>query len=229
MIIGGFQKFSLTDFPGKTSAIVFTRGCNFKCSFCHNPELVDPDRYAVPISEAEIRSFLRNRKNQLQGVVVTGGEPTIHPDLPDFLSRLKKLGFPIKLDTNGSHPEMIRSLFSDDLIDYIAMDIKAPLSSYERIVNSAVSLNDIQESIRLIISSTTPHEFRTTYLDTLLSLPEMKDLGLLVAGCTKYFIQPFTPTKAINPALLQQGQPSLQRLEEIQNMMTSIGIPCSIR
>ena len=127
MVIGGLQKSSLSDFPGRISAIVFTRGCSFRCPYCHNPELVDPSRYAAEIPMDELNDFFLGRKGKLAGVVVTGGEPTMHQDLPAFLGGLKGMGYAVKLDTNGTNPRMLKRLMSEKLVDFIAMDIKAPL------------------------------------------------------------------------------------------------------
>ena len=189
MDIGGLQKFSLADFPGTIAAIVFCRGCNFRCPYCHNPELVDPRRYATPISQTEIFQFLSLRKGQLQGVVVTGGEPTLHGDLPDFLSGIRDLGFSIKLDTNGSNPRLLKAILEEGLLDYIAMDIKAPLASYGRVAGVSVRTGDIEKSIALIIKSGIPHEFRTTYLEPLLSLQDVKEITELVRGCRLFVLQ----------------------------------------
>ncbi len=150
MIIGGLQKFSLLDFPGHVSAIVFTQGCNFRCSFCYNPMLVWPvmgegklayDRHIGGqkqknhpfIPEDDFLSFLRNRKGKLDGVVVSGGEPTIQPDLPDFLAKIKTLGFAVKLDSNGSNPQMLADIIEKKLVDYIAMDLKSSEEKYRKI------------------------------------------------------------------------------------------------
>ena len=126
MVIAGFQKVSLSDFPGKISAIVFTQGCNFRCRYCHNPELVDPARYAAPLAVDAVLDFLAGRVGRIQGVVVTGGEPTLHADLPGLLARIKSLGLAVKLDTNGSRPDVLEEVFRQGIVDYIAMDIKAP-------------------------------------------------------------------------------------------------------
>jgi pyruvate formate lyase activating enzyme len=133
MKIGGLQKFSLLDYPGKISAVVFTQGCNFRCPYCHNPELVDPERFQECIPEDEIFAFLETRRGKLEAVTVTGGEPTIQNGLSSFVRRIKDMGFMVKLDTNGSRPEVLEELIRHKLIDYIAMDIKAPLEKYEAV------------------------------------------------------------------------------------------------
>ena len=130
MLIGGFQKCSLIDYPGKICAIVFTLGCNFRCSYCHNPELVYPELFNKPIPEEEIFSFLPKRRGKLDAVTITGGEPTLQADLIDFILRIKKLEFLVKLDSNGSDPDVLENAISSEAPDYIAMDVKAPLEKY---------------------------------------------------------------------------------------------------
>jgi len=147
MLIGGFQRFSLIDYPGKICAIVFTQGCNFRCPYCHNPELVNPELFEAPIPEGNILSFLANRKGKLDAVEITGGEPTLQPDLMDFMSELKNHQYLVKLDTNGSNPGIISEAIERDLVDYLAMDVKAPLERYQEITNSGVDPAKIEHSI----------------------------------------------------------------------------------
>ena len=135
MKIGGLQKVSLIDYPGMISAIIFSQGCNFRCSYCHNPGLVDPDLFQPCMKEKDVLDFLQTRRGKLDAVAITGGEPTIQNNLMPFIKQIKKMGFAVKLDTNGSKPQVIKALLSEKLLDYIAMDIKAPLEKYEKIVN----------------------------------------------------------------------------------------------
>ncbi|MBR4355786.1 MAG: anaerobic ribonucleoside-triphosphate reductase activating protein, partial [Elusimicrobiaceae bacterium] len=130
MKFGGLIKFTLIDFPGRPAAVIFTQGCNFRCRYCHNPELVYPHLFTEPVPQEEIMSFLQRRQGTLEGVVVSGGEPTLHDDLPAFMASVKALGYALKLDTNGSRPDMIQELIDKKLVDYIAMDLKAPLEKY---------------------------------------------------------------------------------------------------
>jgi pyruvate formate lyase activating enzyme len=228
VIIGGLQKFSLADFPGKASAIVFTRGCNFRCPYCHNPELVDPNRFVAAIPEEEVIAFLRARVSRLRGVVITGGEPTIYPDLPEILKRIKALGFQVKLDTNGSNPELLERIISECLVDAVSMDVKAPLPSYLRIVRAPVSTEEIRRSIRFIIKSGIQHEMRTTYLDSLLSTDDMREIGELVRGCMRFSIQPFRPTKVLAPCLLEEKPPAMDKLRGIKTLLEGMGIQCEL-
>ncbi|OQX50761.1 MAG: anaerobic ribonucleoside-triphosphate reductase activating protein [Candidatus Cloacimonas sp. 4484_209] len=133
MKIGGFQKVSLIDYPGKICAIVFTRGCNFRCPYCHNPELVLPENYSPLIPEEEIFSFLEKRRGKLDAVEITGGEPTLQEDLTEFIRKIKEMGFLVKLDTNGSFPSVLEKVIYSGLVDYIAMDVKAPLEKYRQV------------------------------------------------------------------------------------------------
>lgn len=163
MKIGGLIKFTLIDFPGRPAAVVFTQGCNFRCRYCHNPELVYPHLFAEPVAEEEIYSFLKRRQGTLEGVVVSGGEPTLHEDLPQFLTDLKAMGYATKLDTNGTRPEMLRQLLDAKLLDYIAMDIKAPLEKYSLITGVDFNPEVLKQSMDLIRQSGLEYEFRTTY------------------------------------------------------------------
>jgi pyruvate formate lyase activating enzyme len=161
MIIGGFQKNSMIDFPGKISSVVFTGGCNFKCPYCHNPSLVDGSFETIP--ESSVFEYLKKRKGLIEGVVVTGGEPTLHKDLPFFCSRIKDLGFSVKLDTNGSKPDIIKKIVSTRSVDYIAMDVKAPLHNYyPDICKDKDVAEKIQSSIDVVIDSGIDYEFRVT-------------------------------------------------------------------
>lgn len=228
MVVGGFQKFSLVDYPGKISAIVFTQGCNFRCHYCHNPELVDPQRYATPISEDFITSFLNKRMRRLQGVVISGGEPTVHADLPFFIEKLRSLGYSVKLDTNGSNPQMLEKIIQDRLVDSISMDIKAPLPSYARIAGVSVRTEDIERSIHLIMESRLLSDFRTTYLDSLLSIEDMKSIGEMVMGCSNFTLQRFVSTKALQREVLSQPSPSTEKLADIQALLLAMGVPCRL-
>jgi pyruvate formate lyase activating enzyme len=229
MVIGGFQKFSLSDFPGLISAIVFTRGCGFRCPYCHNPELVDPSRYAPAFPMNEVRDFLRSRRGRLQGVVVTGGEPTIHEDLPRFLAELKAMGFAVKLDTNGTNPRTLHTVIEEGLVDFIAMDIKAPPSLYERTVKAPVSMPDIITSIGLILASGLPHEFRTTYVESLLTVRDVLEIARLVKGCERYVLQSFRGGLMLDASLETELPPDRARLGEIVEAFSAAGLPVETR
>lgn len=200
MKFGGLVKFTLIDFPGCPAAIVFTQGCNFRCRYCHNPELIYPHLFTEPMSEEEIESFLQRRKGTLEGVVVSGGEPTLHEDLPQFLSHLKSLGYKTKLDTNGSRPEVLKNLIDNKLIDFIAMDLKAPLEKYALITGVDTNEAVIKQSITLIQNSGLPHEFRTTYDKEVLTDEDIALTGALVNN-QHYRVQECLPVAKEKAAL----------------------------
>ncbi len=201
MILGGLQKLTLIDYPGKIAATVFTIGCNFYCPFCHNPELVDPQKIKDQprVSEEEFFEFLKGRQGLLEGVCITGGEPTLQTDLPEFIKKIKELGFLVKLDSNGTHPNVIEKLLADKLVDYVAMDIKAPLEKYKKVAGPSISLEDIQRSVELTRLAP-DYEFRTTILPAIHSKKDILSIGRWLQGAKKYFLQQFRPIKTLNPA-----------------------------
>lgn len=198
MLIGGLQKTSLLDYPDKVAAIIFTAGCNFRCGFCYNSHLVTKIDNKKLLPEKEIFDFLSSRKNKLDAVVITGGEPTLHNDLPEFIKKIKELGLLIKLDTNGTNPNMLKKLINEKLVDYIAMDIKAPLPKYNKVVNVKVSPASIKKSIKLIMESGLPYEFRSTILPGLHSANDLIEMSQLIAGAEKYFLQKFIAADSLN-------------------------------
>lgn len=219
MLITGLQKTSLVDFPNKIAAVIFTSSCNFYCGFCHNPELVDPNQKLPEIPEQEILEFLEKRKKILDGVVITGGEPIIYNDLPEFIKKIKKLGLLIKLDTNGTNPEMTKKLLTNKLISYIAMDIKGPLSKYEKITNRSVDLEKIKKSVDLIKKSGIDYEFRTTVVPTLLKKKDFQEIGKWLKGSKNYYLQQFRNQKTLDPKL-KNVQPYLEeKLYEFAKIM----------
>jgi len=229
MVIGGFQKISLSDFPGVISSIVFTRGCGFRCPYCHNPELVEPSRFGAVFSESEVKDFLRSRTGRIEGVVVTGGEPTFQSDLRDFLAGIKSMGLKVKLDTNGSDPGALRRVVSQGLVDFIAMDVKAPLPLYERTVRVPVDTADVLASVQLVLGSGLPHEFRTTFAGSPLSLDDLLSIGELVRGCQAYVIQAFRAGRTLEPGIAGSLSPDSRRLKEAAARLTAAGIPTTVR
>lgn len=188
MRIGGLRKLSLIDFPGKTCAVIFTQGCNFRCSYCHNPELVYPESYTETIPFENILHFLKRRQGLLDGVVISGGEPTQQSDLIDRIRDLTFLGYAVKIDTNGSNPDILAEALA--YVDYVAMDIKAPLGgSYRHICRVEVDNYNIGRSMMLLKSSGVRHEFRTTFDANLLTEADLADIRR-IAGESKYTIQP---------------------------------------
>jgi pyruvate formate lyase activating enzyme len=217
MRIGGFQKLTLVDFPGKVAATVFTQGCNFRCGFCHNPELGLPQFFQTPLSPEDILDHLDSRRGKLEGVVISGGEPTVQPGLVDFIARVKEMAFAVKLDTNGSHPEVLLSLLELHLIDYIAMDIKSSLGQYSRITGITCDTQKIQESIDLIIKSAVPYQFRTTLVKEFCSEQNLCEIRALIKEADHYILQPFVLSpKIIDPRFNQQSQYTSLEIEALK-------------
>ncbi len=192
MRIAGLQNLSLVDFPGHLASAVFVAGCNFRCGYCHNPDLVAPGELSGP-SEEDVLNFLAHKKEMIEGVVLTGGEPTIYSDLPDFVRRVKDMGFEVKLDTNGSNPGQIEDLFRARLLDYVAMDIKAPFTRYSFAIDRENLARSLEESMRLIMLSTVPYEFRTTCVPGIVDDDAVRSIGEMVKGAKKYCLQQFRP------------------------------------
>lgn len=229
MVIGGLQKLSLSDYPGRISAIVFTRGCGFRCRYCHNPELVDPDLYVSPLAEDSVFSFLRSRLGLLDGVVVSGGEPTFHDDLPAFLARIKAMGFALKLDTNGSNPVMLRVLLEQRLVDFVALDVKAPFPAYRRVAGAEADPEAVRSSIGAVIESGIAHEMRTTFCGSLLSVGDMEEIARAVRGCSVLVVQGFRPSTALDPAILAEPAPPISFLEQVRAAVEAEGVTCLVR
>jgi pyruvate formate lyase activating enzyme len=228
MKIGGIQKLSLVDYPGKTCAALFTVGCNMRCGYCHNPELVLPERYVDSIPEGQILDFLRTRVDKLQGVVISGGEPTIHADLPEFIRKVRDLGFLVKLDSNGTNPSVLKFLFTKGLLDYVAMDIKGSIAKYQEIVARPVDIDAIQESIRLIKDSGVDHEFRTTVVKSQISPKDFDEIGSLIKGSPRFALQKFIPKKTLNPQFVRETTYSDEEFEGLRRKMEKYVTECVV-
>jgi pyruvate formate lyase activating enzyme len=205
MIIGGLQPCSFSDYPGRMAAVIFAQGCNFRCPFCHNGSLLSK-RDTSPLGQDLIFDFLRRRRDRLGGVVITGGEPTEQADLPQFVAQVKELGFGIKLDTNGSHPETVGLLLQEQLVDYIAMDIKAPLYKYDTLCGTKVDTRAIRRTISIIAAGRVEHHFRTTHVKSLLSARDFEELLELVPPSSRHVTQPFVPETAWQPGLRSEKE-----------------------
>ena len=203
MHFGGLQKNSLIDFPGKLSAVLFVSGCNFDCPFCHNPELVKgPD---IKLPENEILDLLQKRKGWLDGVVISGGEPTLQNDIDLFCRKVKELNYQIKLDTNGSQPQIVQKLINEGLIDYIAMDIKTDPYLYSPVIAKNIDPETIILSIRLIMESGIPYEFKTTCLKPFIDEEIMERITLLIKGARRYALQRFQKGIVLHPEFFEQN------------------------
>ena len=197
MNICGLQKTTLLDYPGRVASTIFLGGCNFRCPFCHNSDLLDG--YAEhPFSVPDVLAFLKKRSNVLEGVCITGGEPTLHPDLEDFIRKIRSLGLAVKLDTNGFRPEVLKRLCEQGLIDYAAMDIKAGRTNYGRACGvPEISLAPIEESVAFLLSGAVPCEFRTTVVRELHSEEDFIDIAQWINGCSSYFLQSYQDSENV--------------------------------
>lgn len=191
MNIAGLQKLTLLDYPGHTACTVFLAGCNFCCPFCHNAELINPFSAPPLMDETELLEFLKKRQGLLDGVCISGGEPTLQKNLPQFLQQIKNLGFQIKLDTNGTMPDVIKNLADKNLINYIAMDIKASPENYHNLTGVATNLDAVKESVEFIKFCGIEYEFRTTVVKNLHTLADFTKIGKWLKNARAYFLQPF--------------------------------------
>ena len=212
MKIQGLQKMTLLDFPGKVACTVFLGGCDFRCPFCHNGELLDGTAPAV-MDDAELLKFLKGRRGLLDGVAITGGEPLLRKDLPELLRAIRDLGFAVKVDTNGNHPEALEGLLKEGLVDYIAMDIKNSPEKYALTAGvKSLDIAPIRRSISTLMESSLPYEFRTTVVDELHAAEDFEAIGQWISGAKAYFLQPFTDRDSVPFAGLHA--PTRENLEK---------------
>lgn len=219
MIIGGFQKLTLLDYPGKLATTVFTTGCSFRCPFCHNPELVVGTTNfssSQNNSEKEFFEFLKKRKDKLQGVCITGGEPTIQADIVEFIKKIKKLGFLIKLDTNGSRPDVLKKIIDLKLVDYIAMDIKNQIKRYSQTTEVKVDEERIKLSVDLIMNSKIAYEFRTTVVPGIHTRKDFLEIAKWIKGARSYWLQKYEEIKILDPKLKNKTKNKTIDLKKIK-------------
>jgi pyruvate formate lyase activating enzyme len=217
MIIGGLQKTTLIDYPGKVAAIIFTSGCNMKCHYCYNPEMRN---FSPKITEKDFFDFLDKRKEKLDAITITGGEPTAQADLCEFIKKIKDRGFLVKVDTNGTNPSVLKRLFDAKIADYVAMDIKAPLEKYREVANCFVNEAAIKDSIEIIISRAPDYEFRTTIVKGQLQMEDMENIGKLIKGAKRHYSQKFMPTENLNDrAFKLMAGYSDDEMEKIKTIM----------
>ena len=220
LTIKGLQKTTLVDYPDKVACTIFLPKCNFRCGFCYNKDLVIDYDSLPSISEEEVLNFLKEKRKWLDGVVFTGGEPTLHKELPDFIKKIKELGYLVKVDTNGTNPKTLKELINNKLVDYIAMDIKSPLEKYDAITGAKVDKKAIQESINLLRNSDVDLELRLTCVPTLHSNEDIKKIGEWLKGNKKLFLQQFQPDKKMIDLKLLNVKPfSKETLEEFKEIL----------
>lgn len=218
MQINGFQKTTLLDYPGHLACTIFLGSCNYRCPFCHNASLVLHPDQAPDISESTIFETLNTRKNVLEGVCITGGEPTLYQDLPEFISKIKALGYDVKLDTNGSNPKMLKALLQKKLIDYVAMDIKNSKEKYALTAGvNSVDIDSISTSISLLLNGTIPYEFRTTIVSNYHTVNDLTSIGEWIKGAENYYLQSFKDSGDI----IQSGLNALHK-EEIKELLAAV-------
>lgn len=228
--IGGLQKVTLLDYPGKVAATIFTQGCNFRCGFCHNPELIELTAESVSFTEKEVLEYLEKRKNVLEGVCFTGGEPLLYKkDLITFIEKIKAKGYLIKMDTNGTDPDLLQKLIEKNLLDYIAMDIKTSLDEYEKVTEVKVDTNKIQKSIEIIMSSGLDYEFRTTVMPKYHDLETIEKIAKLITGANKYFLQNFRNGKTLNKDFAYEVGLTDEVLEKMKQIALKYVKECQIR
>jgi len=230
MIIGGFQRFSLIDYPDKICAIVFTQGCNFRCPYCHNPELVEMKRSEnIAFKEDEILSFLDRRRGKLNAVTITGGEPLLQLDLNAFLSAIKRLGYLVKLDTNGSFPLRLERIIQSKFVDYVAMDIKTSLNKYNHVIKRKIDTRKILDSIRLIMDSGLDYEFRTTVVKALFEKDDFYKIGQLIKNARLYVLQKFVPSKTLDDTFLDMKSCTDEEFDCFKEIMEGFVQRCIVR
>lgn len=232
MLFGGLQKNSLIDYPGKIATVFFTVGCNFNCPYCHNPELVKPpadlsDRFHQDFAY----EFLRERRDFIEGVVISGGEPTLQHDLGNVCREIQKLGFSIKLDTNGSQPQVIARLIEDGLLDYIAMDIKTAPDRYVPVFTRSHQPENILKSIQLIMASGVAYEFKTTCIRPVIDASVIKIISRLIRGAACYALQKFRKTTVLHPAFFENHPDQFDEddLSEFQTIAAEQVEKCLVR
>lgn len=217
MKFGGLQKLTLLDYPDKVAATVFTVGCNFRCPFCHNLSLVagNGDKLEM-LSQEDILAFLRKRKNVLEGVCVTGGEPLIQPDVEQFLRQVRELGYAIKLDTNGAFPNKLQALIEQGLVDYVAMDVKNSKQAYVKTVGCIVDLMAVEQSVELLKSGVVDYEFRTTVTATFHTESTVREMAQWLSGAKRLYLQQFVDSgELIDPTVKGVDEATLRKFCDV--------------
>ena len=222
MYLGGIQKLTLLDYPGKLACTVFTTGCNYRCPFCHNAALVTHPSEQVSVDD--VPEFLKKRRGVLQGVCVSGGEPLLQPDTPELLAQIRSLGYSVKLDTNGSFPERLRQVVEAGLVDYVAMDVKNSPAAYgETVGREDFDLSGVSESIRYLLSGAVDYEFRTTVVRKFHDVQRLTALAQWISGAKRYYLQAFEDSGDLISEGLHGYDP--EELEKLRDAVAKV-LPC---
>jgi len=230
MNVRGMYKSSLVDYPGKIAAVIFNAGCNFRCGFCHNPDFVVNSNKLEEVQDDEIIRFIVSRTKLIDGVVVSGGEPTLSKDLPEFLEKIKKCGFCIKLDTNGSSPEIIEDLLSKNLLDYIALDIKTSPKLYSELTFSDITFDKILKTLSFIKKSEIEYELRTTCIPGFVNCEILEEIGELTGDVKAYYLQQFSASSSLLDNNYKRIEPfRIDYLNDLLNVVKNFSAICSIR
>jgi len=228
MIIGGIQKNSFIDYPGKISTVIFLSGCNFTCPYCHNLALAQNTPPCI-IPEKDALDFLERRRHLIEGVVLSGGEPTLEPKLLSLCRRIKAMGYRLKLDTNGSRPAVLEMLIREEILDYVAMDIKTDLAGYSRLWPRKNGGDIIQRSVRMLLAGSIPFEFRTTCVPPFVTVENAEEIGRLIAGAPRYYLQKDSRHDVINPPASAYAHSCRIDLEKLKTILSPYVVSCSIR
>ncbi len=228
MKIAGLQKLSLVDYPGLLSAVVFLEGCNFRCPYCYNIDLID-GKSELECPEEEVFEFLERRKNIVEAVVITGGEPTLHGSLEELIFKVRDLGYKIKLDTNGSDPRMLRELIKQRAVDYIALDIKTSPSKYERVCDLKEMKEKLLDSIGILLKGNVDHEMRTTCVPGIVEVEDFYKISKMVKGADKYFLQQFRSEQTFSPEYRKKRPFTKEELGRFKSILERTVDDVSIR
>lgn len=228
MKIGGFQEISLLDYPGKIAAIIWTMGCNFRCPFCYNPDLVFERTKNISVNH--ILSFLEERKGKLDAVSISGGEPFLQRDLKNFITRIRDIGYLVKVDTNGSYPKQMKYLLQKDMIDYLSMDVKATKEKYKTVINTSIDIKLIDTSIDLIKNFAKDYEFKTTVIPRFHKEKDIMDIAQWLKGSKRYFLQQFkTNTSLVSPDISNEKPYSYEELLKMCEKIKPFFNECQVR
>jgi pyruvate formate lyase activating enzyme len=232
MLLGGLQRHSLIDYPGKVSCVCFVSGCNFRCAYCHNPDLARGRRvHPYPLDERGLREFLEKRRGFLDGVVISGGEPTLANDLQSFCEQIKGMGYAVKLDTNGSRPQVLKDLVRGGLVDYVAMDIKTEPHRYPWFTQGICTAEHIHSSIQMIMESGLDYEFRTTCVRPFVDPQGVEHIAGLIQGAGLYALQQFHHTEVLQPEYFRNIEPGYgsDEMEGMRSLAAPFVTSCIVR